>query len=180
MAAPMSAAIVVSAFPIERRGRVLGLLAAAIAAGRVTGPAIGGFLLYLWGWRAIFLLNFFIGVLVSVSVFRVFRHEEKGSLEGFDLWGTFSLLLGYPALLLALSLGARSDWKSTQIPLWFALSLLGWVSFVITEFRVQKPLIRPSFFRSIPFSAAILALGASSALYHLPFQHHPKRFRNTL
>ena len=54
MALPMSTAILAASFAPERRGRVLGLFASAIAVGRMTGPAIGGLLLQLGGCRGSF------------------------------------------------------------------------------------------------------------------------------
>ena len=62
MALPMSTAILAASFAAERRGRVLGLFASAIAIGRMTGPAIGGFLLQFGGWPWIFWMNFLIGI----------------------------------------------------------------------------------------------------------------------
>jgi predicted MFS family arabinose efflux permease len=53
----MAAAIVASVHEHDHRGRALGLLVASIALGRTTGPTIGGAILQLWGWRAVFLAN---------------------------------------------------------------------------------------------------------------------------
>ncbi len=53
MAAPIAAALIASSHPSESRGQALGLLASSMAIGRMTGPTIGGFILFLWGWRAL-------------------------------------------------------------------------------------------------------------------------------
>ena len=44
MALPMSTALLAESFASDRRGQALGVFASAIAVGRMTGPAIGGFL----------------------------------------------------------------------------------------------------------------------------------------
>ena len=44
MALPMSTALLAESFAADRRGQALGVFASAIAVGRMTGPAIGGFL----------------------------------------------------------------------------------------------------------------------------------------
>jgi len=180
MAFPMSAAILASTCPPQRRGEVLGWLAASVAIGRATGPAVGGLMLFLWGWRAIFLANFLIGLGVSLAVFKVLKGEEERKKEPFDFWGAFTLVVGYPSLLLALSLGAKSGWTSFYVLLWFSLSVLGLFSFTVTEFRAKNPLIRPSLFKSLPLSAAILSLALNSGVHYPIFMLGPLYMQNVL
>src|SRR2546426_851136 len=48
-------AIIADAVPPERRGRAYGITIGAIYAGLTLGPICAGFLVDLWGWRAVFL-----------------------------------------------------------------------------------------------------------------------------
>jgi MFS family permease len=48
-------AIVADAVPPERRGRAFGLMISSVYAGLTLGPIIAGFLVDLWGWRAVFI-----------------------------------------------------------------------------------------------------------------------------
>jgi MFS family permease len=165
MAVPMSTAILASAYPPERRGQALGWYASAIAVGRATGPTLGGFLLYLWGWQSIFLANFVIGILVSAAVFSVFKGAEKRKSEPFDSWGALSLMIGYPALLIALSLGANSRWSSSWVAVWSVLAGGGLCSFLWIELHTKRPLIDIFLFRQRPLSAALASLAISSAAH---------------
>ena len=180
MAFPMSAGILASTCPPQRRGEVLGWLASSVAIGRTTGPAVGGLILYLWGWRALFLANFLIGLAVSLVVFKVFRGKEERKAGPFDFMGAFTLVVGYPSLLLALSLGPNLGWSSFSVLLLFSLSILGLSSFTLTEFRAPNPLIRPSFFKSFPFSAAIMSLVLISAVNTPLFMLGPLYMQNVL
>ncbi|HEY2987777.1 MAG TPA: MFS transporter [Candidatus Binatia bacterium] len=165
MAVPMSAAILAAVYPAHRRGYALGLLASAVAIGRTTGPTIGGFLVYLWGWRAIFLLNLAIGMLVSAAVFSVFKGREERKRGAFDLWGSAALMIGYPALLIALSLGANSGWGSAQTVFWLSLAASGLSFFFYIERRVEKPLVDVALLKSRPLAAALLSLAIGTAAY---------------
>jgi EmrB/QacA subfamily drug resistance transporter len=165
MALPVSAAILAAVYPPERRGWALGLFASAIAVGRATGPTVGGFLVHLWGWRAIFALNFVIGIFVCIAVFRVFKGREARKRGSFDFAGAIALMIGYPALLIALSLGANSGWTSRQTLFWLALAAGGLPAFFFIERRVKVPLVDFAIFKSRPLAAALISLAVGTASY---------------
>lgn len=158
MAFPLTGAILVSKFSPQRRGRGLGLLASAMALGRISGPSLGGLVVDLWNWRGIFLTTCLIGLPVTLATLLLLKGGDQRRDEPFDLWGSLSLLIGYPALLIALSLGSMSGWHSFPVHLWFGLSIVGWFCFAVIEFRTEKPLIRPSFFRLPSLSVAMLCM----------------------
>ncbi|ARB27572.1 MFS transporter [Pseudomonas tolaasii] len=54
----------------ERTGRVMGLLGTMSAVGTAMGPSVGGLLLSLWGWRALFLAGLPLGVLGAALAWR--------------------------------------------------------------------------------------------------------------
>jgi EmrB/QacA subfamily drug resistance transporter len=180
MAVPLSVAILAANCPPERRGWALGWYASASGIGRATGPMFAGMLLYFFGWRAIFLMNLLVSSLVSLAVLLVLRGEEERRAEPFDFPGTAALMVGYPSLLIALSLGAHTGWTSPQIPVWFFVAAAGIVSFVWIELRTSKPLINPSFFRSIPFSVAILSLVIFSVVHNPVGMFGPLYMENVL
>lgn len=165
LALPMSTAILASNFPPQRRGQALGLFASAIAVGKATGPTLGGLILYLWSWRTVFLTNCLIGIVVSAAVFSIFKGREQLKKETFDLWGALSLMIGYPALLIALSLGSNAGWSSPRLFFWFALAAMGLASFAWVELHAKNPLVDISLFRRRSLSAALVALAMGSAAY---------------
>ena len=56
-AVPISLAIAAGLTTTQQRGLALGIVAGAAEAGSMLGPAYGGAVIEIWGWRAIFWLN---------------------------------------------------------------------------------------------------------------------------
>lgn len=166
MALPMSTAILATSFTAARRGQVLGMFASAIAIGRMTGPAIGGVLLEVGGWTWIFWMNFFVGAAVSGAVIKIFRGPGERRSESFDLWGSVALLIGYPALLIALTFGAKLGWSDSSVLGAFAVAALGLAGFVRIELGAAKPLIDIRLFRRRMLTLALVALAISHLIYH--------------
>ena len=166
MAAPMAGAIIASAHGHENRGRALGLLAASIALGRTTGPTIGGLILQLWGWRAVFLANCIFGVATCSTLFLIFKGKEESHKVSVDYLGVISLIIGFPSLLIALTAGTRLGWDASQIVLWLALAGVGTVSFIWRELHAESPLMNLRHFRSIPFTRSILSLVLATLAFY--------------
>src|SRR5207247_1011710 len=78
-------AIIADAVPPERRGKAYGITIGAIYAGLTLGPICAGFLVDLWGWRAVFLAG---GALVLVLLLPIhfmlpasWRRPPKGAVH---------------------------------------------------------------------------------------------------
>lgn len=162
MANPLAAAIMAASVAPERRGQVLGLFASFMAAGQLTGPTLGGVVLDLAGWRAIFLFNMGMGCLLIVAQHLFLRGLDERQQQTFDLQGALLLLIGYPALLIGLSRGPHYGWDSTFTLLWFGIAIVGLALFFRHESRFSAPLLRLKFFRSLAFCVAMFTLVVAS------------------
>jgi MFS family permease len=88
----------------ERTGRVMGLLGTMSAVGTAMGPSLGGVLLSLWGWRAIFLVGVPLGsvaVALAYHYLPVDRPRAPAS-TGPGVWSS----LQAPALRAGLAMSA--------------------------------------------------------------------------
>ncbi|MBF0475781.1 MAG: MFS transporter, partial [Deltaproteobacteria bacterium] len=66
----LGGAIVVEAFPSSERGRALGAMGGVVSVGLALGPALGGVIIGMAGWRAVFLVNVPIGIIAGLAAFR--------------------------------------------------------------------------------------------------------------
>ena len=178
MALPMSTAILATSFDSQRRGRVLGMFASAIAVGRMTGPAIGGLLLQFGGWTWIFWMNCIVGLVVTVAVLKIFRGPGEQRRETFDIWGAMALLVGYPSLLIALTYGAQLGWMWSMG--WSAAAVAGIASFIWIELHTTKPLVDIKMFRRPMLAGALGAVVLSHMVYNPIALSAPLYLQNVL
>jgi EmrB/QacA subfamily drug resistance transporter len=138
--APNALALILDYFPEGERGSALGIWGAAAGLGGALGPTVGGMVAQTWGWRALFLLNLPVGLLVVGAAYALLAPDPPWRGERFDLPGFF--LLSATILALSLALTGAPDlgggWgKSGFVGL--AVLLGAW--FVMMERRVPKPLM---------------------------------------
>ncbi|MEZ4266745.1 MAG: MFS transporter [Myxococcota bacterium] len=144
--------------PKERTGSAMGLLGTTSAIGTALGPSLGGGLIALMGWRAIFFVTVPLGLVALALAQRTLpadRAASEARRVGFDHLGTLLLALTLAAYALAMTLG-RGHFGGLNLALLIA-AVVGVALFVRAESRVSSPLIRLAMFRDAALSASLAA-----------------------
>ncbi len=151
-------AILTSVFPVNQRGRVLGINVTSVYLGLSLGPFVGGFLTEHGGWRSIFLLMVPLGLLVLGLIRWRLKGEWAGARgEKFDLLG----FLMYGLSLVAVMYGF-SRLPHMQGAGFIALGILGLGAFIFWEMRTESPLLNIHLFRG----NRVFALSNLASLIH--------------
>ena len=170
-------AILLSAFDESERGKALGLQISAVGSGAVGGPAIGGFVVDVFGWRGVFLLTVTLA-LVAIVVAQIVlnRRRTDGAVSGgrFDLVGAVTSTTVLIVFLLAMSNGAEMGWRSPPIVVGFAGVIALAAFFIFWELRNRSPMLDVSLFRHRVFALGVAAsmisfMSISSVRFLMPF-----------
>lgn len=135
-------AILTSVFPIEERGRVLGINVASTYLGLSLGPVLGGLLTSQFGWRSIFLVNVPLGLLVIYLVATKLKlewAEARGEL--FDKTG--ALLYSISLVLLMYGLSLLPSMAGVVLAV---AGILGAILFIFWERKAASPLLNMNLF----------------------------------
>jgi EmrB/QacA subfamily drug resistance transporter len=155
-----SVALIAEAVPRPLLPRAIGVQGSAQALGLALGPAIGGTLLSLGGWRLIFLVNLPAGVVGLVLGWLLLpRSRSRRELGAADRLGALLLGLAAAGPLVYLSLAARDGYSSPWLLALLAGGVVAGFAFVRRERRVPCPLVDLSILRR-----PALGLGLSSGL----------------
>ena len=163
--APSSLALLLPAFPAERRGFAVGTWGAMGGIAAATGPALGGLVVDGLGWRAVFLLNLPVVVVTLVAATVVMAESRDRGARLPDPAGV--LLLGVGVALVAWGIvGGETSWTAptTLARLGGGLGLLA--VFAWRSARVATPLVEPALFRVRAFRAAIVGYLVFSAAFY--------------
>lgn len=99
-----SMALVISAFPPNERGKVIGLNVSAVYIGSSLAPLIGGYLTDTLSWRSLFYINAVANAIISLLVIWKIRQELTPPVkEKFDFKGTFLYLISISMLMYGFS-----------------------------------------------------------------------------
>jgi NTE family protein len=152
---PSSLALVVHAFPPERRSHGVALLSAVGAAAAGLGPSLGGLLVAAANWRLVFLVNIPIGIAaVLVARRRLVESRTPGRRQMPDLPGALLFALAIGSLVLAVVKGEDWGWGSARIIGAFAVAVVLGAIFVWRCTWHRSPIVDLSLLRTRTFSAA--------------------------
>jgi EmrB/QacA subfamily drug resistance transporter len=156
---PASLAIVVNAYPPERRGLPIGIWGAATVLFQAVAPLLGGALTGELDWPWIFAFGAAVGVLILLLILWAVP-ESKNSEAERRIDATGLGLLG--GALVTLSLGVIQapswGWGSPQTVVLLAAAIVLFALFVAVERRAQAPLVNLAFFRQRNFTGATIVL----------------------
>ncbi|HEX8010429.1 MAG TPA: DHA2 family efflux MFS transporter permease subunit [Casimicrobiaceae bacterium] len=171
---PLSMIALFEVFPPEERGRAMGLFGFGVVLAPAIGPAIGGALMGLFGWRAIFLLSVpFCVAAWPLGMRSLPDARGAAARRPFD-WGGAALLCGALVALLELPVaGRRAGWTSPAALVAAAAALGLGLAFVTWERRARAPLLALGLFASGGFRAASVVafaygLGLFGTTYLVP------------
>jgi MFS family permease len=144
-------------FSGEAKGRAVGIWAAAGAIAGAVGPVLGGWLIDLGSWRAIFLINLPIAATAMLLSWR-YIPADAGSRSGrLDLTGGVLATLGLGGLTIGLTLGSGpSGWTGRAIGITLAGCALLWLFLVFEKKSGDRAMIPLSLFGSRGFVALTL------------------------
>ncbi|HEX6980873.1 MAG TPA: MFS transporter [Alphaproteobacteria bacterium] len=172
---PNSLAIISAAFPEKERGRAIGTWAGFSALTTALGPVLGGWLVDVWSWRAIFLVNVPVAfATLALAFWRVPEGRNDGDDAAVDWQGGFLVTAGLGTIVYGLSAASDLGWAhQTVVGSLFAGALVLTV-FLWSEARAPAPMMPLGLFRSSAFAGAnamtlLLYFALGGALFFLPF-----------
>lgn len=153
-----------SATDEQARHRLVGWWAAAGGVGMAAGPLLGGALVALANWRAVFAVNVVIGIPAALWSIRSMPTTARGS-QRLDIagMGCATALIG--GLVFALIQAPAQGWLSPAVITAAALTVTGLVGFVWVERSARAPLLPPGVYSDRRF----VATAAQGALFNFAF-----------
>lgn len=172
--------IVADIVPPRERARYQGMFLAVFGSSSLLGPVVGGTfagvdqILWIDGWRWVFLINLPIGIasLIMVTVFLHVPHTPKE--QKIDWWGAVTIILGTVPILLVAEQGREWGWGSPASIAMYVTGVIGIISFILIEKKMgESALIPLSIFKSKTFARTqvlgfIIGIGMFGGMIVLP------------
>lgn len=166
----------------RERAKYQGYFLAVFGLSSVIGPLIGGlfagapFILFITGWRWVFLINVPIAILALAMVLRFLHLPKFHKLTSprIDWWGATAVVTTLVPILLVAEEGRIWGWTSVGSIACYIIGGVSLIAFILIERHMKEDAIIPlALFRSRTFSMAtvlgvLVGFGMFGALLTLP------------
>ncbi|MFT4043234.1 MAG: MDR family MFS transporter [Gordonia sp. (in: high G+C Gram-positive bacteria)] len=136
--------------PPRDRAKYQGYFLGVFGTSGVLGPVLGGFfasqtsILWISGWRWVFLVNVPIGIVALLVVARVLNYDQRKVVPGrTDYMGAAALTIGIAPLLIVAEQGRVWGWFSELATLCYAIGVLGIALFIWIEHTMGDDALIP-------------------------------------
>lgn len=165
----------------RERAKYQGYFLAVFGVSSILGPLIGGLLagteqiLFLDGWRWVFLFNLPIGAAALWMVWRFLHLPAHHERVRIDWWGAALLVVGVVPLLLVGEQGREWGWASAWSIACYVIGVAGIALFIWVESRMGDAALIPlKLFRNRTFGVATLlgvftGFGMFAGMMMIPF-----------
>ena len=151
---PGSLAIISASFTREDRPRAIGAWSGFGGIAGAIGPLVGGWLVEVWSWRLVFLVNLPVAaVVIAVALRHVPESRDPEAGRRLDLPGALLGSLGLAGLTYG-SIAAGKGGGTVLVVATGVVGVLALIGFVLNERRSAHPMVPPALFASRQFTVA--------------------------
>jgi EmrB/QacA subfamily drug resistance transporter len=164
----------------RERAKYQGYFLAVFGISSVIGPLIGGLLsgtpeiLFVTGWRWVFLINLPIGIAALAIVMRFLHIPHTKRTVRIDWWGAATVVIALVPLLLVAEKGREWGWDSLPALVCYVVGALGIAAFILSEKLMGDDALIPlKLFKNSTFSMStvlgvLVGFGMFGAMMTIP------------
>jgi EmrB/QacA subfamily drug resistance transporter len=170
---PASLALVLAAFPQNKRTVVVSLWGAVGGLAAAIGPSFGAFVVESVGWPWAFFINVPLGALSLWRGATLLREEKReGARKRLDLVGMALVVVGVGALALAIVQSDAPHWHRSELLMAAATGAVALIAFVLWARQGADPLVDLRLFNNRTYTfvnLATLSFGIAFAMMFFGF-----------
>lgn len=157
---PLSQSLMLSNYPMEKRGFANGIWGMTAVVGPVAGPILGGWITANYTWPWIFYVNVPFGIAAALITWSLLAKRETATRSmPIDIIGLGLLVVGVGAMQVMLDNGNNEAWF--QSPFITHLAIVAGIAlsfFVVWEWHEEQPLVDLKLFKRRNFTVATIVV----------------------
>lgn len=153
---PLMQTVFLLLFPVGNRGVAMGLVGLVISFAPAIGPALSGWIITNYSWRAVFLLILPIAIIVIVFAAKVMKNVTELTYPKLDMLSIILSSFGFGGFLYGFTSAGNNGWAS---PITITTPIVGTVAlvcFVIVQLRMETPMLEFRVFKNPIFTLSTI------------------------
>ena len=159
---PLLQTIMFLLFPIEQRGKAMGMYGLVIAFGPAIGPSLSGYLVDNFAWKSVFYVVLPIALVIIIAAFFLLKNVTELTNPKMDYWSIVLSTLGFGGLLYGFSIAGNTGWLHINVGVSIVVGAISLFLFIQRQLKLKEPILE---FRVFKYSVFTLATGLGMIVF---------------
>ncbi|USK45100.1 DHA2 family efflux MFS transporter permease subunit [Cytobacillus oceanisediminis] len=170
---PLLMNVMLTAFPVEKRGAAMGMFGLVMITAPAIGPTLSGWLIEHYSWRMLFDLVLPIALLtVVLAVFKLKDITPQRAIK-LDFISLVLSSIGFGGLLYGFSSAGEKGWDSPLVYGTIVIGALALITFVLRQLRMDDPMLEFRIYKYPMFALSsaisiVISVAMFSAMILMP------------
>ena len=138
---PLMQTVFLTIFPMEKRGRAMGMVGLVISFAPAIGPTLSGWAVETFSWRSLFYIIFPIAVIDLLLAIILMKNVTTLRETQIDIVSVILSTLGFGGLLYGFSSAGSSGWTSTEVLTSLLVGAAALIFFIARQMKLKKPML---------------------------------------
>lgn len=149
---PLMMSVVLTIFPVEKRGSAMGLLGLAIIFAPAIGPTLSGFVIQYHSWRWLFIGLIPLVLIVILLAYKYLVNVSETSKSKLDVVSVLLSTFGFGFILYGFSSAGSRGWDDLFVIFTLVIGIVVTALFCIRQLKADDPLLNLSVFKHKVFT----------------------------
>lgn len=163
---PLLMNVLLTSFPVEKRGSAMGLFGLVMMFAPAIGPTLSGWIIEHYDWRMLF--HFITPLALLVLIFGFFKlkdHKEKVNIS-IDKISVILSSLGFGGLLYGFSSAGSKGWDSLEVYGTLIVGAISLILFITRQLKMETPMLEFNIFKHPMFAlSATISIVLNMAMF---------------
>jgi len=170
---PLLMNVMLTAFPVEKRGAAMGMFGLVMITAPAIGPTLSGWLIEHYSWRMLF--DLVLPIAILTLIFAAFKLKNVTPQRPIKL-DVLSLILssiGFGGLLYGFSSAGEKGWDNVLVYGTIIIGTLALITFILRQLRMDEPMLEFRIFKYPMFALSttisiVISVAMFSAMILMP------------
>ncbi|WP_152657538.1 DHA2 family efflux MFS transporter permease subunit [Oceanobacillus sp. CFH 90083] len=172
---PLLMNVMLTAFPIEKRGTAMGTFGLVMIVAPAIGPTLSGWIVEHYDWRTLFYIVFPIAIIsLLIGVFKLKNITQQRDIK-LDVLSIILSSFGFGGLLYGFSSAGDPDmgWSHPAVYVTLIVGVISVITLILRQLRMEDPMLEFRIFRYPMFAlssaiSVVLAMALFSGMILIP------------
>ncbi len=166
MMMPLLMNVMLTAFPIEKRGTAMGMFGLVMITAPAIGPTLSGWVVEHYSWRMLFAIVLPFSIAVLVLAFFKLRNITPNRDMKLDVFSIILSSIGFGGLLYGFSTAGDKGWSSPIVYGTIVIGALALIAFILRQLSMKDPMLDFRIYKYPMFAlASVISIVLSVAMF---------------